>query len=415
MRTNLDNVSVETLVPELINETEDINRLNLMKQNQRDAFLKAIATRPKLLEKVKGLSANQLLTVAINKDYRNFTYLKREQYTEDLAQIFLSKRLNEHVNEDKSSHLTFEKSMDNKLVFIYSYVSQEGDELYYLDKELQVPASIRSSLKMSFKLTDALALIDKMDTHITQLGQSKICSTLTDIISSNYRAILNEYIVKNDIGYYTLCSSLTEVEEYLKEKMNKAFESYGIVLNEMIIKKLAIPKDIQFKLEDQAFQIRKKRAEIDADTEFSKKSLEAYAEKLEIQEKYPNATHSLTEYEKDLALKRYLIKMGQTKEEEIDHSIKIKQKIATQDDAISQREDIIPEVPQKKNVFKITYIVMLLVSLIVSFSCFAAGAGTGLILLAVTVLIFGLIAAFKHDKFKKQKVEVKQDTLEGGE
>ena len=415
MRTNLDNVAVETLVPELINETEDINRLNVMKQNQRDAFLKAIATRPKLLEKVKGLSANQLLTVAIKKDYRNFTYLKREQYTEELAQIFLSKRLNEYVNEDKSSHLTFEKSMDNKLVFIYSYVSQEGDELYYLDKELQVPASIRSSLKMSFKLTDALALIDKMDTHITQLGQSKICSTLTDIISSNYRAILNEYIVKNDIGYYTLCSSLTEVEEYLKEKMNKAFESYGIVLNEMIIKKLAIPKDIQFKLEDQAFQIRKKRAEIDADTEFSKKSLEAYAEKLEIQEKYPNATHSLTEYEKDLALKRYLIKMGQTKEEEIDHSIKIKQKIATQDDAISQREDIIPEVPQKKNVFKITYIVMLLVSLIVSFSCFAAGTGTGLILLAVTVLIFGLIAAFKHDKFKQQKVEVKQDTLEGGE
>ena len=103
MRTNLDNVAVETLVPELINETEDINRLNLMKQNQRDAFLKAIATRPKLLEKVKGLSANQLLTVAINKDYRNFTYLKREQYTEDLAQIFLSKRLNEHVNEDKST------------------------------------------------------------------------------------------------------------------------------------------------------------------------------------------------------------------------------------------------------------------------------------------------------------------------
>jgi hypothetical protein len=173
-------------------------------------------------------------------------------------------------------------------MFVFSYVTPEGDELYYYDRELQVPASVKSSLKMSFKVVDGVKFIDKLDTHITQLGAIKIRSTLTDIISSNYRTFLNEYIATNNIGYYSLCSNLSTVEANIKKRMNEMFADYGVELSEIIIKKLAIPKEIQYKLEDQAFQIRKKRAEIEADSEFSKKSLESYAAKLAIQEKFPN-------------------------------------------------------------------------------------------------------------------------------
>ncbi len=405
MRANLDNVAAETLAQELINETEDLNRLNLAKQNQRAAFLQAISKRPKLLQNIKDFNATHFLTVALNADYTYFTYLKREQYTDELAQIFLAKRLEKRDPAEKNEKLSVQKSLDNKILFNYTYLTPEGEELYYLDNELEVPSSLRSSLKISFKLIDAVALIDKIDIHITQLGERKICSTLTDLVSSSFRAYLNEYIFENKIGYYTLCSSFAKVEKYLKEKMNESFKEYGLEIGEFIIKKLAIPTDIQYKLEDQAFEIRRRRADVESNNEFAIKSLGFYEKKLEIQEKYPNAEHSLTEFEKDLALQRYLIKTGKDSKEEVDHTIEIKQKVEKKDAVISQTEDIVPEVPDKKNVFKIAYFTLLGMFVFVSLLCFIAGVGVGLIMLGVTTLIFGGIAAFYHNKFKKEKVE----------
>lgn len=402
MRTNLDNVSAEVLAQELISEKEDLNRLNLSKQNHKTAFLQAITKRPKLLQNVSEENAGRFLAVAVNADYKNFTYLKREQYTNELAQTFLTKRLEKRDTTEKSERLTIQKSMDEKILFNYSYLTQEGDELLYLDNELQVPVSLKSSLKISFKLVDAIALIDKIDIHITQLGEQKICSTLTDLISSNYRTYLNAYIQENNAGYYSLCSSLAEVEEYLKNKINAKFQEYGIVIGEFIIKKLAIPSDIQYKLEDQAFQIRKRRAEVEANNEFAIKSLGFYEKKLEIQEKYPNAEHSLTEFEKDLALQRYLIKTGQEAEEEVDHSIQIKQKLDKKDTIIAQAEDVVPESPVKDK-FKIAYYTSLAVFVLVSLICFAAGPGVAFIMLGVTAVIFGGIGAFFHKKLKVTK------------
>ena len=407
MRTNFDNVPIETLVQELISEVEDVNRLNLFKQNQRTAFLEAIKKRPKLLQNVKGLNAEHFLTVAINANYKNFTYLKREQYSDKLAQIFLYKRLENQDITDKNEKLIIQKSFDDRIIFNYMYSTIEGDELYYFDKELGVPASLKSGLKVSIKVVDAVALIEKLDTHITQLGANKICSTLTDIITSRYKACLNDYIAMNDVGYYTLCASSSILEGEIKEKMSEVFKEYGIIVSELTIQKLAIPKDIQYKLEDQAFQIRKKRADIEADAEFAEISLKNYEEKLAIEEKYPNAQHTLTEYEKDLALQRFLIKNGIQREQDIDHSIKLSQKEDKKDAAIAQKADVIPEVPQKKNVFKIVYFVFLALFLTISFILMGAvGIGAGFIMLGITIIVFGLIAAFMHEKFKKQKVEV---------
>ena len=406
MKTNLDNITVEDLVPELVNETIDINSLNYMKKVHRDAFVRAIGQRHNLLQKVKGNPYSKyFLSLAVKTDYRNFIYLKREQYTDETAQIYLDKRLAEKESAESAKTLTSQKSLDNKLMFVFSYVTPEGDELYYYDRELQVPASVKSSLKMSFKVVDGVKFIDKLDTHITQLGAIKIRSTLTDIISSNYRTFLNEYIATNNIGYYSLCSNLSTVEANIKKRMNETFADYGIELSELIIKKLAIPKEIQYKLEDQAFQIRKKRAEIEADSEFSKKSLESYAAKLAIQEKFPNAQHTLTEYEKDLALKRYLIKTKRAQEEKIDHTIEIKKAKVNKDEELKKVEDVAPEAPAPKNTFKIVYFTMLAICVLASLLTFIGSIGIGLILLGVTALVFGMIAAFKNEKFKKVEME----------
>ena len=311
---NINKVSEEELSRLLVQGEEDINRLNLAKATHRKAFMSAITSRPNLLGKVNPENEEQFFKYAVKENYENFLYLKKSQYTNELAQIYLYNRLigkKEKATLAEKLNLTDEKdlnksakfvqkSLDERLIFNYSYVTPEGEELYYLDPELQVPTSIKSSLKIVLKLIDAIQLIETLDLSVGELGEQKIRNVISDTVNKNYRAYLNDYISKNNIGYYTLCTSFAQLEEGFVAYLGEIFKRYGIEVKEVVIKKIAIPKDVQYKIEDQAFAIRQRRADIEADGEFAKLSLENYAEKLAVEQKYPNATPSLTEYEKDL-------------------------------------------------------------------------------------------------------------------
>lgn len=416
---NINKVSEEELSRLLVQGEEDINRLNLAKATHRKAFMLAITSRPNLLGKVNPENEEQFFTYAVKENYANFLYLKKSQYTNELAQIYLYNRLigkKEKTSLAEKLNLTEEKdlnksakfvqkSLDERLVFNYSYVTPEGEELYYLDPELQVPTSIKSSLKIVLKLIDAIQLIETLDLSVGELGEQKIRNVISDTVNKNYRAYLNDYISKNNIGYYTLCTSFAQIEEGFVEYLGEIFKRYGIEVKEVVIKKIAIPKDVQYKIEDQAFAIRQRRADIEADGEFAKLSLENYAEKLAVEQKYPNATPSLTEYEKDLALKRYLIKTGHNKEEEIDRSIKLTQKAEQADQALDKQKDVEPDLKPKKNLFAALYYAFVVLATIIVLSVMPADLGSGLICLGAFTAIFGVIAAFFHKKLGKQKVE----------
>ena len=414
--TPIEKMTTETLTQNLIQGTTDINALNLAKATQKDAFLQAIKKRPNLLAKVKEANVNHFLKCALNENPEYFIYLKKEQYTDELAQIYLEARLktkapskNATSTEEKNLKISVQKSLDEKLVFVYFYVTPDGEELCYYDHELQVPSSIRSSIKLSLKLESALAFIEKMDTHITQLGEKKIKTVLTDVIIAKYKAYFTEYLTKNKVGYYTLCASCEGLESGFKKELGAIFKDYGIQVSQFFIKKLAIPKDIQYKIEDLSFQIRQQRANIEADAEFAKKSLENYESKLAIEQKYPDTEHTLTEYEKDLALKRYLVKTGRLSEEEIDHSIKLQQKTEQADTALEKQADVVPEIEPKPNTFRTGFICGLVLSIIVSLFLFFAGTGAGLIALGVTTAIFGTVAAFNYEKLKSPTIEIKTE------
>lgn len=411
MAKRLDDMSVETLVVDLVQGVTDVNQLNLAKANQRQAFFKALEERPAILTKVSKANEEHFFKTAISKNPSYFVHLTREQYTNELAQIYLFSRLNEKRVSGKgdrsSSDVLVGKSLDEKIVLTYSYISSEGDELYYLDKELQVPVSLRSSIVLTLKLEDAVKFIDKLDTHITQLGEEKIKIVILDIIANQYKSYLNSYINEKQIGYYTLCTSLNDVEAGFTETIAEIFKPYGISVSNFVIKKIAIPKDIQYKLEDQAFKIRQRRANIEADAEFAKISLESYEAKLAVHNKYPDAEVTLTEYEKDLALKRYLTKVGKDTEESVDHSIKIDKKALKSDSVIVKPEDTIPDIPTKPNIFRRLFFTFAIISFIVCLIILGAAdnPGAGLIALGICTLVFGVIAAFNVERFKTIKVE----------
>ena len=418
---NIEKTSVESLTSMLIQGKLDVNALNLAYANQRTAFVNAIQQRPHLLEKISKANLEHFIPVAFKESPEYFLYLKKEQYTDSFVQTYLLWRLEKNDKAQKANNAPaqkdffFQKSFDGNLIFQYNYTSSEDDRLYYADKELQVPLSIKSSFKINLKLVDALDFLRKLDIDVAAIGENKIKTALTDLLNAKYKAFLYDFICKNDLGYYSLCVSVSELEESFKKEIAGDLKEYGLEVRDFIIKAFAIPKEIQNKIEDLAFQLRQQRAEADASSALAKIALDNYESKLIIEEKHPSATHSLTEYEKDQALKRYLIKNGRFVEEEVDRSIKIKQNVETQDVSLEKDEDVVPEIEPKKNTFKRGFFTLLLLSLFISLIVlFTEGAGVGCIMLGVTTLIFGLVAAFNREKFKSVPIEITQGDLQNG-
>ena len=417
MAINLNKRPAEELKQDLIFERVDVNDLNLTQKNQRDAFLSAIKERPNLLTKVKQENAMHYLKPAIETDPINFVYLEKRQYNDELAEIYLSYRLDtknesRSVNNAESSKwFTTHNSVDGKLILNYNYVTPNGEELYYYDNELQVPVSIKSNFKISLKVNHALTFIEKIDMHVTQLGKSKVESIIADLLDNQYRSVLSNYISKRKIGYYTLCTSINDFENELQNKLESVYKPYGIEVVDVIVRRFAIPKAIQDQIEDQAFEIRQLKADMNANHELAKKSLENYEAKLAIEQKYPDTEHTLTEYEKDLALKRYLVKTGQLSKEAIDRNINIKRQLENKDSVISKEKDIVPTIPPKKNPFKTGYFWLLIISLIINFIVLGNDTAGGLIFLGINVAIFGSIATIFYEKFKTEKVQL-EDSID---
>ena len=401
MRNSLEKMTVEAIVQGLVAGTVDVNEVNVAKRNQRDAFLSAIKQRPNLLAKVKDENSDVLLPLAIRNDHTYLVYINRDQYTDALVQAFIFKRFDER-NDKKGTfekrNFIVQKSLDNKAVFNYCYTTADGEELYYNDKEFGIPTSIKSSFNIALKLVDAVKLVDKLDTHITQLGAEKIKNSIEQIVSTSYRIYLNKIIHEQEISYYNLCDSFDKIKTEFTELINTKLCDYGIVVSDFNMGKIAIPKDMQRKIENLAFQLRQRRADDEANSEMARASLDNYEHKLSIQSKYPDAPYTLTEYEKDMALKRYLMKIGRGVEDTVDSSIEINQTARRVDAQISKEDDIVPDIPVPKNKFRTNFIIMAVAAVVLSLIVMASNSGAGLIMLGAFVGIFGTVAAVCYDK-----------------
>lgn len=400
------------LTAKLITGEIGIDSLNPAKQSDQKAFLSAVEQRPNLLSKLKGNNAQKFIKIAITEKPEYFVYLSLDQYTEELAQLFLFTRLKtDRINRQKKGEkqnqkcdeIAVQRSADNKIVFCFSHATTDDEEIYYFDPDLQIPTSLKSKFKVSLKLDNAIAFIDKADSLITQLGENKIKSIVSDIIVSEYRSYLNGFLSRENIGFYKLCAAISDLETGFADRLTKRFADYGISVRQVSIEKISIPDDIRHKIEDQAILIRQQRVVSDAENEIAKKSLENYEAKLAIEQKYPDSEHSLTEYEKDLALKRYLSKIGQIESETVDHSIKIASDAIPNDGEIQKKKDVVPEVPRKKNTFLTAFVGLAIFFFVCSaIIFFAANKGAGLIVLGVITFIFGFVAAFNYKKFKTE-------------
>lgn len=401
MAKKIERYSQEALVERLVNEQENINDIDLSKKAQRVALFEALSKRPHLVTKITLENEEKMLSEIIKEKPGLFVYLERRQYNNELAQYYLLHRLEK--SDASFEELQVYQSLSGLMVFNYLHTTGNDEIIHYYDNELQIPLSLKSSYKIELKLVDAIKFIEKLDTQITRVGKNKICSTIEDLISNHYKAFLVDYINKNKAGFYKLNISLNEIEEQFKELLAEIFAEYGFEIRDLVIKKIAIPEDIQHKVEDQAFEIRKRKVEMEADAEIAKKSLENYEKKMSLQTKYPNAEFSLTEYEKDLALKRFLIKTGRLQEEEIDHSISIEQITETVDKKVSVKKDDAPEVAPAPKLDKLTIAMIVAPILGIIISAAAESPIPFILGAAAAVAIFFYKKKMKNDGNKEIK------------
>ena len=248
MATNLNKKTVEELTQDLVFEKVNVNDLSLIQKNQREAFFLAIKERPIILTKVKADNARHFLIPALEKNPAYFVYLNKEQYTDELATIYLAYRLglrkdgNEKFTEETSAWFTSHTSVDGKIVLNYNYVTPNGEELYYFDNELQVPNALKSNFKISLKIKHALTFIEQIDMHVTELGKTKVENIIADVLDNQYRTVLSNYIAKKKIGFYTLSTSISEFENELQSQLAGVYKPYGVEVTDVIIRRFAIPK-----------------------------------------------------------------------------------------------------------------------------------------------------------------------------
>ena len=403
MAINIERMTVEDLVSALYDEKVSINDIMIEKANHREAFLAVLERRPALIAKLTEKNAHDWIKYALERDYQYFVYLKPKQYTNDLVQLYLYKRLTDN-GEGYGRNLvgdgmtfTVAKSLDDSVIFNCTYTTPDGEELFFYDNDLKVPVGLKSSYKLTLKLSDAVALVKRLDTHITMLGKRKIQSAIEDVVGNLYKTHLSKYIDEKGKGFYALTTSYSEIEAGFVTKAAKALDDYGISVSAFVIKAIAIPKDVQYKIEDQAFEIRRRLADAEADSTLSKKSLEDYEAKLAIHKKYADVPMTLTEHEKDLALRRYLIRTGRNKTDEIDRNIDIAQVDEATDEKINKQKDIVPEITVSN--FKRNFFIALALSALFIIIMFAISATAGAVFLVLGALGFGIGAFANIDKF----------------
>lgn len=312
-----ENVKQITLA--LIAGKKAVGEINYDDIYEKQALEAAIAEKPSLLAGVGKLDkfGKKILLDAVSKKYSNFIYLSEPQYFDEIAQIYLLKRFEDTSEKWKGDKFRLKQSMDNKLVLTLNYVSHKGEEVYYFDRDLRIPASLLTNMRVSVKFNDACKFFGFLDVKVASVNLPDALEALLDLINTEYRRVLQDFIDSKQIGFYKLSAEYGELKEALADALNLKLSKYGAEISDVNIQSISFADNMYESITEQFYALQIERMKKEMENDIAGLSLENYKKKAEIHEKYPNFPVTLTEAEKDLALKRYLVRMEKYSEERL--------------------------------------------------------------------------------------------------
>lgn len=424
MKPNENYFNSQELTNKLANGKVEIESLDIRSSNHLQAVRELLRLFPSKINSFKSEKEQAILKEVLStKDsYKYFVNLTNDNHTPELSAIYLYGRLKADLNTLRTRNegqkvkaepiMNMKKSYDEKLILTFSYKTANGEEVNYVDNELQMPVPLISKADVLLKVTNALSLIKKLDISVSLIGYNSLCSEIRDILNKIYRRVLFETVSEKSVNYYNLTNKYNQIEDKLTVELNNYFKTYGLEVSSVSIRDISIPNNAQETLENDFFNARRARLENDDRIEYEKKSLELYEKKAAIHAKYPTFAETLTEAEKDNAFRRHANKYNP-----VDNSVEIKnQKQADikhnlEDKEVEKGIDIVPLPEKKKNIILICSIVFGLLAFIFLFIRPIGFIISGIILAILAVIIL-LVA--KKDKNEQGKLEQNVDKVMGG-
>lgn len=358
---------------------------------EKQALEAAIAEKPSLLAGVGKLDkfGKKILLDAVSKKYSNFIYLSEPQYFDEIAQIYLLKRFEDTSEKWKGDKFRLKQSMDNKLVLTLNYVSHKGEEVYYFDRDLRIPASLLTNMRVSVKFNDACKFFGFLDVKVASVNLPDALEALLDLINTEYRRVLQDFIDSKQIGFYKLSAEYGELKEALADALNLKLSKYGAEISDVNIQSISFADNMYESITEQFYALQIERMKKEMENDIAGLSLENYKKKAEIHEKYPNFPVTLTEAEKDLALKRYLVRMEKYSEERLQldkESVSERtENAAPAEELVKTAEPVVIETPPEpgKNKRLIALCAITGVLVFISLLVMIASVPTGLVLAIV--------------------------------
>ena len=294
----------------LIADKISVGDLEPKNRNHVKAVLDFFTKMPSRMKELSTEVEYKFLYEVIKKDFTLFVNLDKKQYRDDIAQLFLMGVLKDPANKinrlakNEINHDVYH-SYDEKIAISYDYVTRKGDELYYFDNELKVPASLISKFKVIIRVEDNVEFVKMLDVSVRDFCAAIVYNRLYYIFNTSFRKVLFDMVTKEGVGYYKVTNSILDIERAAIEEINSRFFKGCAVVTSFAVKRIEVDREVRDKMESEFFELRKKRINIDEELKYQKDSMELLAKKLELLNKYSAPKDMLTEAEKDKAFDRY--------------------------------------------------------------------------------------------------------------
>ena len=389
-----------------------LSELDFKKLKDVEIAIYCLNVNPTMIKDINVNSERDLtvLKIWIKRDYSNYLLcLKNKVDHIDLLTLYISEKLKK-TRDIYDKDMALITSYDKKLVFNYQYETKKGETISYFDKALGVPTSLVARARVKLKLMNAQKLVEKIDIDIKSIDLAIVTGFITSILNTIVRDTILSFINSKNMSFYDLPQHYTVINKGILNNLNECFNECGLAALDFSISDISVSDNTDTLLKNQFYAIAEAERVKAHEQRMESASLDLYERKAAIHNKYPNFPITLTEAEKDMALNRYLTRMGEDTELKADiRDGKLgTRKVDIDGTTTNERKIAPPTFTKQSNGFRIFYAVMVSVLYVIALIMFSAGLGVGLICLGCATFISGItaFACYKRLKYGNKKQQI---------
>ena len=159
----------------MLDGTKKIDELNPEKAVHRLAVLEYLKAKPSMIQKLTTDTELAFLKYCIMADYTLFVSLAPSQITDELAKIYIERKL---LADDNGPKGFLTKDFNENFIFNVNYETCDGEQIFYYDEELKLSTFLVAKLAVSFKADDILSFLKKLDISVSMIGYNSISCEL---------------------------------------------------------------------------------------------------------------------------------------------------------------------------------------------------------------------------------------------